>query len=143
VKIVGVACPASAASKIARIAGPNLQRSIRKSRAMVSVTNSSERVASVIVLEFLFEMHFFVMAQLPQFSIQQSLVYLLGKGVRLQRSFPHEINKINDLAERCIGNSNAILLMTTVARVPPFHSCGTHAQRRASGAAESRSEVRA
>jgi hypothetical protein len=27
----------------------------------------------------------------------------------------------------CIGNSNAILPMTTGAGVPPFHSGGTHA----------------
>src|SRR5215510_8555567 len=36
------------------------------------------------------------------------------------------------------GNSNAILPMTTVASVPPFHSGGTPAERQASGAAGSR-----
>src|SRR5262245_28771272 len=32
------------------------------------------------------------------------------------------------------GNSNAILPMTTVACVPPFHSGGTHAERQVSAA---------
>src|SRR5881296_3655340 len=40
----------------------------------------------------------------------------------------------------CIGNSNAILPMITVAGVPPFHSDEMEAERRASGAADSRSD---
>src|SRR5438128_12266781 len=43
----------------------------------------------------------------------------------------------------CIGNSNAILPMITVAGVPPFHSDEIEAERQASGAANGRSEERA
>src|SRR5215831_13569825 len=45
--------------------------------------------------------------------------------------------------DQCKGNANAILPITTVVGVPPFHSGGTHAERSSSGAVNSRSEVRA
>ena len=41
----------------------------------------------------------------------------------------------------CIGNSNAILPMITVAGVPPLHSDAIEAERRRSPAAGSRSDV--
>lgn len=41
----------------------------------------------------------------------------------------------------CIENANAILPMTTVARIPPFHSRGTDAERRRSAAAAAFGDV--
>jgi hypothetical protein len=42
------------------------------------------------------------------------------------------------IAQREYKNLNAILPMTTVVGIPPFHAGGTHAERWRSGAAGSR-----
>src|SRR5438128_5121533 len=80
-------------------AGPNLRRSIRKTRPTVSVTNSLVRVTLVIALEFLFQMCFFFPTQLLQFRTKQGIPHLLRKSLRLQFPFANEIDEVCNLSQ--------------------------------------------
>src|SRR5919197_131716 len=93
------AFPDSTASKIALTGGGNLRCSIRRTRPMVSVTNSLARVELVIAGEFLFYMCFFVPTQLAQLLAQQGMLDLLLKGLWLEYPFAHKVNKIRNLSQ--------------------------------------------
>src|SRR5439155_10029820 len=94
-----IAVPASAESKAARAPAPRRRPSRRRTRAIVSVTNSFPGVLLVIALEFLEQVGLLSTAQGLAVNPEPQRGPLLVERLRLQHPLADEADEVRDLCQ--------------------------------------------